>query len=242
MRHKHHSNRRIRMLSSMHCFRDPLGETQFVRFDEAGGSGGTGGDGSGGGAGGDGGDGGGGSGGDGGGDGGKTFDEAYVKKLRDEAAAHRKKAKDLETKLEGSTKETTAKILQALGINPDPNKNAEEQIAEANKKALEAITKANNRLIDAEIRDLAKECKDVKLLLQVIDRSKIEVKDDDSIEGVSEALEAAYKNYPLLKGEAGEVGGGSRPGAEGSGSTDLAAAGKMTMAQYIEWRKKQQQT
>lgn len=230
------------MLQSRHCLRDLLGETHFVRFDTAGGTGGAGG--------GEGGDDGGsagegsdeGSGGEGGGEGAgsaKTFDEAYVKKLRDEAAGHRKKAKEFEEKLAGASAETQKKILEALGIDPDPNKNAEQQIAEAKTKAQEAIDRANKRLIDAEIRDLAKECKDVKLLLQVIDRSKMEVDDQDEISGVKEALEAAYKNYPLLKGEAGEVGGGSRPGAEGSGSANLAAAGKMTMPQYIEWRKKQ---
>ncbi|NLL02631.1 MAG: hypothetical protein GX265_06420, partial [Mollicutes bacterium] len=85
----------------------------------------------------------------------KTFDETYVKELRTEAAKYRTKAKELEQQLQTLPGEITGKVLAALGLEPDPQKNFDQQLAEANKKAQEAEKRANERLVRAEVISLA---------------------------------------------------------------------------------------
>lgn len=157
--------------------------------------------------------------GDGGDGGGKTFDETYVKQLRSEAAQYRTKAKELEQKLQTMPQEITAKILQALGLEPDPNKNFEKQLEDARAKAREAEQRANERLILAEVKALAAEMGlvDADAALALMDRSKIAVKDDGTVEGAKEALEALVAAKPWLKKTAGQtVGGGTNPPGAGS--------------------------
>lgn len=175
----------------------------------------------------------GGTGGTGGGDGGgdpppKTYDEAYVKRLRDEAAGHRTKAKDLEQKLAGASQETMAKVLKALGLEPDPNKNYEQQLADANKKAQEAEEKANQRLIKAEVKLISAELGiiDSDAALALMDKGKVKVNDSGDVEGAKEALEALLKDKPYLKGQPGnnQVGGGSNP-AVGGGTKNNGTSG-----------------
>jgi len=174
----------------------------------------------------------GGEGGDGGGQGGgdpqKTYDEAYVKKLRDEAAGHRTKVKDLEQKLAGASQETMAKVLKALGLEPDPNKNYEQQLADANKKAQEAEEKANQRLIKAEVKVISAQLGiiDSDAALALMDKGKVKVNDSGDVEGAKEALEALLKDKPYLKGQPdnNKVGSGSNP-AGGGGTKNNATSG-----------------
>ncbi|WP_435110171.1 hypothetical protein [Nocardiopsis synnemataformans] len=61
----------------------------------------------------------------------KTFDEAYVKKLRDEAASRRATAKELETKLSETEKRQQAQmdaIAKALGLKEDDSPPDPEQL------------------------------------------------------------------------------------------------------------------
>lgn len=161
----------------------------------------------------------------------KTFDEAYVKKLRDEAASHRTKAKDLETKLAATTQETMAKVLKALGLEPDPNKNYEQQLADANKKAQEAEEKANARLIQAEVKMQAVSLQiiDPDAAYALMDRSRVQIGDDGVVSGVKEALEALAKDKPYLVGKAGstQVGSGSNPGTGGGNDDPVEQARKL---------------
>jgi hypothetical protein len=167
----------------------------------------------------------------------KTYDEAYVTKLRQEAAANRVKAKEAESKLANLPQETTAKILKALGLEPDPNKNYEQQLADANKKAQEAEAKANERLIKAEVKSIAVELKlvDADAAYALMDRTAVKINDAGEVEGVKEALEALTKAKPYLVGKGDTVGGvgsGSNPGA-GDPPDPVAAAKK-----YAEERNK----
>ena len=150
----------------------------------------------------------------------KTYDEAYVKKLRDEAAGHRTKAKDLEQKLAGASQDTMAKVLKALGLEPDPNKNYENQLAEAKKKAQEAEERANQRLIKAEVKVISSQLGiiDPDAALALMDKGKIKVNDAGDVEGAKEALEALLKEKPYLKGQPGntQLGGGSNPAGGGN--------------------------
>lgn len=173
-----------------------------------------------------------GSGDDGGGsDKGKTYDEAYVKKLRDEAAANRVKAKELESKLATLPQETTAKVLKALGIEPDPKLNYEKQLADAQAKAQEAETRANERLVRAEVKALAVSMQiiDPDAAYLLIDKAGVKVTDAGEVEGVKDALEALIKAKPYLVGKgggSGSVGSGSNPGP-GDPPDPVAAAKKL---------------
>ncbi|HHW26244.1 MAG TPA: hypothetical protein GXX23_02760 [Firmicutes bacterium] len=147
----------------------------------------------------------------------KTFDEAYVKSLREEAAKYRTKAKELESKLETLPTEITSKVLKALGLEPDPQKNFEQQLAEANRKAQEAEQKAKARLIAAEVKLLAAEMGliDADAALALMDKSNVEVDDAGNVKGVKEALEALVKAKSWLKKQSGPVGGGTNPPGAG---------------------------
>jgi|GEM_PF-1603434 len=151
----------------------------------------------------------------------KTFDEAYVKGLRDEAAANRIKAKKLEEQVGKLAQETTAKVLKALGLEPDPDKNFEKQLEEAQKKAQAAEKMANERLVRAEVKVIATEMGlvDSDAAYALMDGNSIEVKEDGAVAGVKEALEALVTAKPWLKAkEPGPVGGGTNPpGAGGEG-------------------------
>jgi len=147
------------------------------------------------------------------GDSGKTFDETYVKQLRFEAAQYRTKAKELEQKLQTMPQEITAKVLQALGLEPDPNKAFDKQLEEARKKAQEAEQRANERLIRAEVKSIAAEMGlvDADAALALMDKSKIAVKEDGTIEGIKEAMEALVAAKPWLKSSTKQIGGGTNP-------------------------------
>lgn len=145
----------------------------------------------------------------------KTFDETYVKDLRTEAARYRTKAKELEQQLQTLPGEITSKVLAALGLEPDPDKNFEKQLAEAQAKAQEAEKRANERLVRAEVIALATDMAlvDSDAALALMDRSSVAVKDDGTVSGAKEALEALVAAKPWLKkAEAKQpVGGGTNP-------------------------------
>jgi len=142
---------------------------------------------------------------------GKTFDEAYVKKLRDEAANYRTKAKDLESKLKDTSNEAMTKVLKALGLEPDPDKNYEKQLNDAKTEAEKAKSEAQEWLLKAEVKANAVELGviDPDAAYTLMDKSKVKVGDDGSIEGVKDVLEALIKDKPYLKGQA-------RPGSSGA--------------------------
>ncbi|WP_425300333.1 hypothetical protein [Nocardia farcinica] len=99
---------------------------------------------------------------------GKTFDEAYVKKLRDEAAANRvkgeeKAAKAAKEAAEAAEKALTEKLAKALGLveeeTPDPAallKAAEEQAAEVARERDAYAEKLRNLLRKDAISEAAK--------------------------------------------------------------------------------------
>lgn len=148
----------------------------------------------------------------------KIYDEAYVKSLREEAAKYRVKAKELEDKVSTLPNEITAKVLKALGLEPDPEKNFDQQLQEANRKAQEAEQKANQRLINAEVKLLAAEMGliDADAALALMDKANVEVDESGNVIGVKEALEALVETKPWLKkAEAKPVGSGTNPPGAG---------------------------
>ena len=149
----------------------------------------------------------------------KTFDESYVQKLRQEAAGYRTKLKELETGLEQKQSDFQANLLKALGLDPDPSKQAESQIAEARTKAQAAETRANERLIKAEIKSISAELGlvDADAAYALMDKAGLAIDDDGTVTGAKEALDALILAKPWLKkAEAAVIGGGANPPGGGN--------------------------
>lgn len=146
----------------------------------------------------------------------KTYDEAYVKKLRTESANYRTKYKELETSLSQKQSEFQNNLLKALGLEPDPDKNYEKQLSEAKLKAQEAENRANEKLIRAKIETESSKLGiiDSELAYLAMDKTGIKVKDDGSVDGVKDALEALLKSKPYLKGTVKPIGNPSNPGSQ----------------------------
>lgn len=176
----------------------------------------------------------------------KQFDEAYVEKLRKEAAKYRTKAKDLESQSKHQQQETVKKVFEALGLEPDPNKEFEKQLSEAQTKAQEAEQRANERLIKAEIKALSSELGivDANVAFQLMNRDEVQINDEGEVEGAKKALEALLEAKPFLKKEnspsngGGDFGQGTPPSsldaqikeAEEKGDRSLAIALKRQKA------------
>lgn len=153
----------------------------------------------------------------------KTFDEAYVRSLRDEAAKYRVKAKELEDRVSALPNEITAKVLKALGLEPDPDKNFEKQLAEAQEKAAKAEALAKQRLISAEVKLVAAEMGliDADAALALMDKTNIALDETGNVKGVKEALEVLAAARPWLKKSEAkpQVGSGTNP--PGAGGADV---------------------
>jgi hypothetical protein len=146
----------------------------------------------------------------------KTYDEKYVKQLRAEAAKYRSEKKEIESSLSQKQSEFQNNLLKALGLEPDPNKNYEKQLSEARLKAQEAENRANEKLMRAKIETESSKLGiiDPELAYLAMDKSGVKVKDDGSVDGVKEALEALLKTKPHLKGQIKPIGGPSNPGTQ----------------------------
>jgi len=127
---------------------------------------------------------------------GKTFSEDYVHTIREEAKENRIARKAAETK----AKESDAKLKALIGLNDDDSlddaKIAEYQVKQAIDLTA-AVQKANARLIKAEIKSL--DGYDSKLVERLLDKSKIEIDDDGTVTGLTEAVEALAVEFPLIK-------------------------------------------
>lgn len=156
----------------------------------------------------------------------KTYDETYVKQLRDEAAKYRKKAKDIEFQTQTQQQDMLNKVFAALGINPDPNLEFEKQLTAAQQQAQAAEQKANEKLIKAEVKAVGAELGivDADVAYLLVDKSAFAVKDDGSVEGVKEALEKVVEEKPYLV-KSNDKQGGYVPGGRQKGNDPKPADG-----------------
>lgn len=122
----------------------------------------------------------------------KTFSEDYVKALREENKSHRLKAKQYVTLLQKVTGLQDEDFDEEKVTNWKTNYEGEWQ-----KKNTEVLTKANERLLQAEIKGL--DGYDAKLVSRLLDRSKVTIKEDGTIEGLNEAAEALATEFPQIK-------------------------------------------
>lgn len=120
---------------------------------------------------------------------GKVWTDEYVTGLREEAKTYRLGKKAVESKLRS-----------LLGLKDDDviddNAIATYQLSQQ-QLVSNAMVKANERLISAEIKTL--EGYDSKLVERLLDKSKIEIKEDGSIIGLKDAVEALAVEFPLIK-------------------------------------------
>lgn len=138
---------------------------------------------------------------------GKTFSEDYVHDLRNEAAGHRTQNKTYEAALRKALGVADGEELGDIDKRISSREQAQ-QTALAN-----ALKQANDRLIEAAIS--SKEGYDKKLLSKVIDRSKLKVKDDLTIDGLDDAIKSAEEEFPAVKANA------APPFAAGTGTMPI---------------------
>lgn len=152
----------------------------------------------------------------------KTFDEAYVKTLRDEAAANRTKARDAETAADAKIKAA----LEALGIKPDEDPVKAAQAAAAASATREAAAQATARETSAELI-VWRNAKDLGVNPGAITDSKAFAKaiqdldpaDPKFSEAVKAAATKAAETNPLLKvAPAAGVSGADFTGGTGEGA------------------------
>lgn len=138
--------------------------------------------------------------------------ETVRKALKDankEAEARRKKLDDYEAK---EKQEADAKLSEMDKL--------QKQIAEANSARDAALKTANDRLIKSEILSKSNKFIDPDVVYALVDRSKITVKDDGTIDGVEAALAELEKAKPILLKSTRSNLGASNPGAFGSANNE----------------------
>lgn len=139
-------------------------------------------------------------------EGSKTFSEDYVKALRGESAGYRTRAKAAENALREVLGLGEAEALGDLSARVAGYRDAQSRAQAA------AAQKINDRLVGAAIRALGGY--DTKLLEKLIDRSKITVADDGTVEGLEAAAETAAAEYPAVKKAGVPKFSRSTPGAK----------------------------
>ena len=162
-------------------------------------------------------------------EGAKTFSEDYVKALRGESAGYRTRAKAAENALREVLGLGETAALGDLSARVADSRDAQSKAQAA------AAQKINDRLVGAAIRALGGY--DTKLLERLIDRSKITVADDGTVEGLEAAAEAAAAEYPAVKKAAAPAGGtggkGNFPRSRGA-EEDFPSREKILKMPYPE--------
>ncbi len=127
----------------------------------------------------------------------KTFTADYVKRLRQEAATHRIKAKELQEQLE-EMQQLTAKERQAL----------EQKLADIEAKALEAEAKYAEAMLRSEVYLAAvrKGFADPELAWKLLDPDQVEWDEEKGRPvNVEALLDEALKKWPFLAGAGGQT-------------------------------------
>ena len=130
----------------------------------------------------------------------------HIGELNKESEKHRKQADEWQ---KAKQAEEDAKLSETEKLK--------KELADMNAAKESVLKTANDRLVSAEIKSKSDKFIDPDVVLALVDRSKITVKDDGTIEGVTAALDELAKNKPiLLKQPQGSKVGASNPGATAS--------------------------
>lgn len=129
-----------------------------------------------------------------------------ISDLNKESEKHRKKAEEFDA---AKRAEEEAKLSETEKLK--------KQIESLNAEKEKSLQAANERLIKAHILSKADKFIDADAVYALIDKSKITVKDDGTIEGATEALAELEKSKPhLLKQNPVAKPGATNPGVNGS--------------------------
>lgn len=153
--------------------------------------------------------------------------QAYIKKLRDEAAGHRVKAKDLASKLKTSDEQKKA-ILKAAGIEDD---------SEAPEEKLKTLSAQNQQLAfrsaileSAVQHGIAGD--DIEYYEFLVTKATSELKDGDEL--TDEALGDIVKKVKKAgKGAANSGLGGGKGGSGGTPPPNDSSQGQVTLDQFV---------
>ena len=140
---------------------------------------------------------------------GKVWTDEYVQSLRDEAKQHRLARKAAE-----------ANLRKLIGLKDDEEIDDGKLTAYQTKQAqaiADATAKANAKLVAAEIKAL--QGYDIKLLDRLLDRSKLTVADDGTVNGLAEQLAALETDFPMIKQTAPAAPPGANPPGAGNAKT-----------------------
>lgn len=137
----------------------------------------------------------------------KTFDESYVRKLREEAAARRIREKELQAKLQEYENE---KLTESERL--------QKELEELRTSNVQNLTRAQEATINYQLAlaaaDPKNELGDVKAAIKLIDRDALEFDDKGNIANLHDALEVLKSEYPSVRATS------PRPGAPNTGSTN----------------------
>lgn len=137
----------------------------------------------------------------------KTYDESYVRKLRDEAGSHRTKAKSYEQERDQARQERDA-VLDELRKLVDPDSAETDDPAELAKKAISERDEAVARARDAQIQAAAGRAAralgaDEDALMDsrgfLAELVKLDPSADDFADQIRAAVEAALEKRPGLR-------------------------------------------
>lgn len=131
-----------------------------------------------------------------------------LKAANKEAEARRKKLDDYEAK---EKQESDAKLSEIDKIKKERD--------DAKLAADTALKTANERLIKSEILSKSNKFIDPDVVYALVDRSKITVKDDGTIDGVDAAMAELEKAKPILLKSTRSNLGASNPGQAGANET-----------------------
>ena len=153
---------------------------------------------------------------------GNLFTEDYVKTLRGEAAGYRIQLQAIKKSLKDEL---------GIELGDDPVETLTQFKQKQVDAAEEAINKAKDLLLRVEVEKLKAELgiRDMEVAMALVDKSKVEVKDDGAVEGLKDQLEALLEQKPYLKDTTPTPGGGNPPRGAG-GSTDSAVDKAKEMA------------
>jgi hypothetical protein len=146
-----------------------------------------------------------------------------IKKLSDEAAAHRVRAKAAEQALEAANLKLREYDDKDKSELEKAQRDAQEALERA-VKAEEALTK--QKLDNAFLESNTVKWKNAKTAMKLIDLSEVKINDDGEVDGMDKAIKALAKSDPYLLD--GEAPGGGKPPSGGSGGKPPSGGGMAT--------------
>lgn len=160
---------------------------------------------------------------------GKTYSEDYVHTVREEAKENRIARKAAEA--EATAIKLKFKTFVGLKDTDDLNDDVLAKYQTNHQNQIDAaFTKANERLIKAEIKSI--DGYDSKLIERLLDKSKLTISEDGTVEGLKEAVEALETEFPQIKT--------STQSAKGGAANPPAGATKTEQEEYDELMKQAQ--